>query len=327
MQLADSLSVAADRVLSTADAVGETVFDTALWFTLAQGALRAGLVILLALTVLGVVGRIKTRWARRVEALPALDPRRQRVLTVSDLFGSAAKYLIWLVAAIMVLAELGLDIGPLLAGAGVAGLAIGFGAQTLVKDVISGVFLLFDHTIRVGDLVRINNESGTVEYIGLRLIKVRKFDGEVLMVPAGELRVFGNKSMGFARVIVEVGLSYEQDVDDALAALESVAREWAEAEEHRAIMLQDEPEVQAVMALADSAVTARIVIQVRPGEQFAAERELRRLIKRRFDQRGIEIPFPRRTVYVRSEDGAPVNEETARAAAAAGAGDDPPTDA
>src|SRR5690606_1151904 len=188
----------------------------------------------------------------------------------------------------------------------------GFGAQTLVKDVISGLFLLFDDTIGVGDLITHGGEAGTVEYVGLRLIKVRKFDGELLMIPAGELRTFGNKSIGFARVIVPVGLSYEQNVDTVLEALEAVAAEWAAREEVRAILLEEAPQVQALLDLGDSAVTARIVVQVVPGEQFAAERELRRLIKPRFAERGIEIPLPRRTVYVRSEDG-PVSNENAAA--------------
>jgi small conductance mechanosensitive channel len=219
----------------------------------------------------------------------------------------------------MVLAAIGLDIGPLLAGAGIAGLAIGFGAQTLVKDVISGIFLLFDDIIHVGDLVTFNQVTGTVEAISLRLIKVRKFDGELVMIPAGELRTFGNKSVGFARVIVPVGVSYEQDLDEVLAALEEIAQEWAAIPENKDRMLEEKPIVQAVMELGDSAVTARIIVQVIPGEQFPAERDLRALVKRRFDQRGIEIPFPRRTVYVRQEDELP--PRSVAAAASDGDGD------
>ena len=149
------------------------------------------------------------------------------MLTLADLLGSVARYVVWTIAGVMVLSDVGFDVGPLLASAGVAGLAVGFGAQTLVKDVISGFFLLFDNTVGSGDLITFNGHTATVEYVGLRLIKARTFDGELMMIPAGELRVFGNKSLGFARVIVTVGLSYEQDAAEALRVLGEVAEEWA----------------------------------------------------------------------------------------------------
>ena len=159
-----------------------------------------------------------------------------------------------------------------MAGAGIAGLAVGFGAQTFVKDVIGGLFLLIDDVVHVGDLIRIGDQTGTVEAISLRLLKVRKFDGELLIVPAGELRTFGNKSEGFARAIVEVGVSYEQDVDEVMAALKQVAKEWYNAKEDKSQFLE-EPSVMALTGLGDSAVSARIVLQVLPGAQFLAERE------------------------------------------------------
>ncbi|NNF58170.1 MAG: mechanosensitive ion channel, partial [Rhodothermaceae bacterium] len=221
------------------------VLETDFWFDLGMRAIRVAAIVLLALLVLGIVARLKRRWIKRVQDLPTLDKKRQRVLTVADLVGSIAKYVVWGIALIMILDALSLNIGPLLAGAGIAGLAIGFGAQTLVKDVISGLFLLFDDTLGVGDLITHNGEAGTVEYMGLRLLKVRKFDGELLMIPAGELRTFGNKSIGYMRVVVNVGLSYEQNVNEALAALDAVAQEWAQTEEAQRIMLEDAPLVQA----------------------------------------------------------------------------------
>ena len=278
----------------------DAVFSEAFWLDVGTTALRVVVTVGLALLAIALVKRLKNRWVASVQDDPATDKRRQRVLTTADLLGSVARYLIWSITIVTVLALVGFDIRALLAGAGIAGLAIGFGAQTLVKDVISGFFLLFDDTLGNGDLIRIGSDVGTVEYVGLRLIKVRKFDGELLMVPAGELRTFGNKSVGFARAIVTVGLSYEQDAAEALAVLEDVAREWAETEHAKDVMVEEAPQVQALMDLGDSAVTARIVVQVRPGEQFPAERDLRKLIKARFDERGVEIPFPRRTVYVKS---------------------------
>ena len=279
--------------------------DMSLWLGVGQTAIRVAIIVGLALFITGLVKRLTNHWRDTVVDLPAIDPRRQRAMTVSNLIVSAARYVVWTIAAIMVLAEIGIDIGPLLAGAGIAGLAIGFGAQTLVKDVISGIFLLFDDILHVGDLITFGSTTGTVEGISLRLIKVRKFDGELVMIPAGELRTFGNKSMGFARAIVPVGVSYEQDLDEILEALNEVAQEWAALPENQDRMLEEAPQVQALMDLGDSAVTARIIVQVVPGEQFPAERDLRALVKRRFDERGIEIPFPRRTVYVRQEPDLP----------------------
>ena len=303
------------------------LFDAAFLLSVGETVVRVALTVALALAVLAVVKRIKRRWVENARKAGTADPHHARVLTLSDLLGSVARYVVWTVAGVMVLSDVGFEVGPLLASAGVAGLAIGFGAQTLVKDVISGFFLLFDNTLSSGDLITFDGKTATVEYIGLRLIKARTFDGEVLMIPAGEMRVFGNKSLGFARAIVTVGLSYEQPVAEALKALEEVATEWAATDAAKAVMVEDAPQVQGVLNLGESSVDARVIVQVRPGEQFAAERELRTRIKERFDERGIEIPFPRRTVYVRNEtvstdEADPATATAAGTAAAAAAGTD-----
>ena len=185
--------------------------------------LQIAIVLVLAWLIIRMVDKGTRRWVKHFEALPAIHPRRQRAFTTSSLLTSSVRYIVWPIALIMVLSELNIDVTAMIATAGIAGLAIGFGAQTFVKDVISGIFLLFDDTIHVGDIVKIGNEEGTVEFIGIRLIKVRKFNGEMLMVPAGELRIFGNLSIGYARVIVEVGLSYEQDLETTLPVLEHIA--------------------------------------------------------------------------------------------------------
>ena len=301
MQLSDSLSAELARTGDAATAVADAVTDSAFWVGLGASALRIAAALGLALLILAVVKRLKARWVAKALAAPTVDHKRQRVVTVADLVGSVAKYVVWSVVIVTVFAELGFDIGPLLASAGVAGLAIGFGAQTLVKDVISGLFLLFDDSLGTGDLITHGGQTGTVEYVGLRLIKVRTFSGELLMIPAGELRTFGNHSVGFARVVVPVSLAYEQNLDEVLGALRDVAAEWAETEHAKDIMLEDAPAVQSLTELGESGITARIIVQVRPGEQFQADRELKELLKRRFDERGIEIPFPRRTVYVKTD--------------------------
>ena len=274
------------------------------WLPLAASAGRIIVILALAFLAIKATDRLLERWKRQVEDLPPLDPKRQRTYTLSSLIGSTVRYIVWPLAVIMVLSELNMDIGALLATAGIAGLAIGFGAQTLVRDVISGIFLLFDNTLRVGDLVRIGSEVGTVEEVNIRLIKVRKFDGELLMVPAGELRTFGNRSLTFSRIIVPVGLAYEQDIDSILPVMQRVADAWVEEQEPD-ILVDEEASVQAINEFGDSAVTARIIMRVKPGEQFEAERELRLRLKREFDRLGIEIPFPHRTVYTRTEDDPP----------------------
>lgn len=258
--------------------------------------LRILVILILARLLLFVIDRMMSRWAKRYAETAALDPSRQRAMTMEGLVRSSARYVVWPVAMIMIMSAFKIDVAALLATAGIASLAIGFGAQTLVKDVIAGVFLLFDGTVAVGDRVGMANTYGIVEHIGVRLIKVRKYDGELLMVPAGELRIFGNTSIGFSRGIVDVGIEYRQDVKEVMAILDQLGREWIEANPD--FVLAPEPEVLSIMAFDDSSVRVRVAIMVKPGEQFRAERELKTRIKEVFDEKGIEIPFPQRTIHL-----------------------------
>jgi small conductance mechanosensitive channel len=309
LQDAPDAAPPSSSISSWTDALLEGATDPALWTSLGGGLLRILLIVALGLALLRIIRRLVNRWIASVEDLDRSSPRRQRAETIGNLIRSLAQYVIWPIITIMVLSELNIDVGALLATAGIAGLAIGFGAQTLVKDVIGGVFLLFDDIIHVGDLVVIGSTTGSVEEIGVRLVKVRAFDGELVMVPAGEIRTFGNKSIDWARVIVPIGLSYNQDVDAILPIIEQVAQRWVD--EHRALVLEDAPQVQSITQLGDSSVTVRVVVQVKAGEQFAAERELRRRLKRVFDAQGVEIPFPQRTLHV--IEGASPPPETPRA--------------
>lgn len=292
---------ASATVGETAGSVGAALLDPSAWLSLLETLGRIALLVIVVIVAIRVVDRLSDRWTRRFDELPASHPRRQRSSTISNLLSSAARYLFWPLAMIIILSEVGIDVAALVATAGIAGLAIGFGAQTLVQDVISGIFLLFDDTIHVGDLVNINGQTGTVEHIGVRLIKVRKVDGEMLMVPCGELRIFGNRSIDYARAIVPVNLAYGQDTEAVLEIMQRVADAWAAKNE--AVLIEGEaPVAQALTALNESSVTARIMVAVRPGEQFPAERALRLRLKEAFEEAGVEIPFPRRVVYTR-EDG------------------------
>lgn len=297
-QVDETVAETVERATSFVDLISDPV----LWFEIGVTALRVALTVVLAYVLLLIIRRLITRWERRYLNLSAVDRRKRRVTTGAILLRSVAGYVVWISVALMVLSMIGLDVRPLLAGAGIAGLAVGFGAQTLVRDIISGMLLLFGDTIHVGDVVRIEQDTGVVESITLRLIKLRKYNGELVTIPAGEMRIFGNSSVGFTRAIVNIGLSYEQDTETTLEALQKVVTEWASLEENKTVMLENEPQVHALMNLADSSVDARIAVQVIPGQQDRCTRELRLLIKKRFDEWGIDIPFPRQVVYVRNEE-------------------------
>ncbi len=279
------------------EALTATLLDASLWIGLGSLVLKIIVILVLAAAAVRLIDRLTQQWIRRVHDLPASHPRRQRTETISNLISSSARYILWPVALIMVLSEVDVDVAALVATAGIAGLALGFGAQTLVKDVISGIFLLFDDSIHVGDHVVIGAERGTVEGVGVRLIRVRKLDGEMLMVPAGELRIFGNRSVGYARAVVTVSISYEQDVESILPVVQRVAREWAA--DYRAVTLEADPTVQSITAFDASGSQVRVMIQMRPGEQWEAERDLRRRLKQTFDEAGILLSVPQQTVHVR----------------------------
>jgi small conductance mechanosensitive channel len=216
--------------------------------------------------------------------------------TIAPLLKNLLKYCTIFVAGVVVLRVLGVDPTPIIAGAGVVGLAVGFGAQTLVKDVISGFFLLFEGLIAVGDVISFGNSAGVVEEVGLRVTKYRTFSGELWVIPNGEIRAFGNSNRQWMRAVVVVGVAYEEDVSRAMRVLDEVGKAWAE--ERRDIVLEP-PQVQGILSFDESSITLRVAIKVKPSQQGAAELELRRRIKEAFDRAGVEIPTPRRAFYPR----------------------------
>jgi len=226
-----------------------------------------------------------------------LSLREKRGQTVAQLIRSVGKVAIYGIAMLLTL-DIFIDIGPLLAGAGVAGLAISFGAQSLVKDFLSGFFILFEDQFTVGDVVELGGKSGVVERMTLRAVMIRDIDGNLHVVPNGAIDVVSNKTRGWARTVIEVGIAYEADVDQALAVFRDEAEQFGRDPEWTA-RLDGMPEVWGVERLDDSAVVIRTVIRTRPGEQWGAGREYRRRIKNRLDREGIEIPFPQRTLHVR----------------------------
>jgi small conductance mechanosensitive channel len=220
----------------------------------------------------------------------------KRANTIIPLFQNVSRYVIYFIATVMALRELGIDTTAIIASAGVVGLAVGFGAQSLVRDFISGAFIFFEGTISVGDVISVGEHSGTVEAINLRNIHLRKYSGELRVIPNGDVNNFGNFNKGFMRAIVEVGVAYEQDIEKGMKALEEIAEEWAE--ENRDIVLEP-PSVQGIISLGSSDIVLRIVIKLKPMTHWEAEREIKRRIKNQFDKKGIEIPFPRQVVYIK----------------------------
>jgi small conductance mechanosensitive channel len=222
--------------------------------------------------------------------------KERRALTIVPLINSILKYLAFFVAIIAILREFGVNYGAILAGAGVVGLAVGFGAQTLIRDFISGFFILFEDLISVGDIINIGNETGTVEKIGLRTTQFREFSGILRTIPNGELTRFGNFNRDFMRVIVPIDFDYDFDITQGYQIVEKIAQAWAQ--ENQPVLLE-QPTVQGVINFGKAGVTVRIVAKVKPEALWQAERDLRLRIKTTLDQLGIDIPFDQQTVHIK----------------------------
>ncbi|HEV8307381.1 MAG TPA: mechanosensitive ion channel family protein [Methylomirabilota bacterium] len=221
--------------------------------------------------------------------------RAQRARTLNPLLASAARYVIAFIVTVVVLSELGIDVRALMVSAGVIGLAIGLGAQSLIKDVITGFFILFENLIAVGDVIEVGSHSGVVEAVGLRVTKIRKFSGELRIVPNGELTAFGHHSAGWARAVVEVSVGYGEDITRALRVLEGVGHALREA--HPGQVLEP-PVAEGILRFQASDVVLRLHARVDAQHKFPMELELRRRVKEGLDAAGIEIPYPQQVVHV-----------------------------
>ncbi len=231
------------------------------------------------------------------------DPRRQaRLQSISLVVGSTAAVIIWSIAIIMALGEVGVDLAPLIAGAGIAGVALGFGAQSLVKDCISGLFMLLEDQYGVGDIVDLDEATGVVEKISLRTTVLRGLDGTVWHVPNGEVTRVGNKSQLWSVALVDVSVAYDSDLATARQVILDCASDLAQNDEWSGVVL-DPPQLLGVEALAADGITIRVTIKVEPGAQWGLQRALREALKAALDDAGIEIPFPQRTIWVRREAG------------------------
>ncbi len=227
-------------------------------------------------------------------------PRRDaRATSISDVVGSTITAVIWVVAFILVLGEFGFDLGPFIAGAGIAGVALGFGAQSLVKDCIAGLFMLVEDQYGIGDIVDLGEAIGEVEQVTLRTTVLRSLDGTVWHVPNGEVQRVGNKSQLWSIALVDIDVAYDSDIATAKNLMLSTATEVCASKQWSPDVL-DEPIVLGVESLGADGITLRMIVKTSPGSQWAIQRELREALKASYDNAGIEIPFPQRTVWVRS---------------------------
>lgn len=220
----------------------------------------------------------------------------KRAATLSGIARKTLAVIIWMVAFIMALKEAGFDVGPILAGAGVVGLAVGFGAQNLVHDVISGMFMLLENQIRVNDVAVLNGTGGLVEAINLRTTVLRGQDGTVYVFRNGEISTLANMTHGYSYYVFDLGVAYKEDTDRVIAVLKEVADDVMREDKFRPLIL--EPlEVLGVDRFADSAVMIKARFKTAPIQQWTVGREMNRRIKKRFDEEGIEIPFPHTSIY------------------------------
>ncbi len=226
--------------------------------------------------------------------------REQRARTTASVLKSVTTGVVMTVVLLMVLDTLGIPIGPILASAGILGVAIGFGSQALVKDFLSGIFMIVEDQYGVGDVVDLGEASGVVESVGLRVTRLRDTDGAVWYVRNGEVLRVGNRSQGWARAVLDVGIAYGEDVERATEVLLDVARGVQQDERFRALVLED-PEVWGVESVSAEGVVVRLVVKTAPLEQWGVARELRRRIKERFDAEGIQAAYDKGAVVVRQE--------------------------
>jgi len=244
------------------------------------------------------LGRLEALLIRAGEpSEPVPGATRKRVTTLTGLLRAGALVVLWALAGVIALGQLGLDITPVLAGAGIVGLAVGFGAQNLVRDVISGFFVVLENQVRVGDVAVVNGTAGLVETITLRTIVLRDLAGVVHVIPHGAVTSLANMTKGWSAYVLDVGVAYKEDTDQVVELMRRVAEELRTDPSYASAIL--EPiEIFGVDDFAESQVTIKARLKTRPLEQWTVGREYRRRLKKAFDAARIEIPFPHRSLYV-----------------------------
>jgi small conductance mechanosensitive channel len=264
--------------------------------------LNHGIPIVLILIVAWVARRILkiviSRFEKGLEQKGAVPSEQEkRVKTLSGIISTTISVIIYTAALMMIITECGINIGPLLAGAGIAGLAIGFGAQSLVKDVISGFFLIMEDQIRVGDVANIAGIGGLVEAINLRTTRLRDLEGKVHIIPNGSIEVATNFTKDWSRALIEIGVAYKENVDNVISVLQGIGEEMRNDSAFKEVILEPMT-VLGLDSFGDSSINIRLYFKTLPIKQWEVAREFRKRVKKVFDEKGIEIPFPHRTIYM-----------------------------
>lgn len=271
------------------------IVDPPPWMLLAASSLNIVLIIVLALIVRVIASRIlKVVHTRLVARAPGSEERK-RIETLNRIFGYIVSVVVWVVTGMLVLSELGISIAPLLATAGVVGIAISFGAQSLVKDYFTGFVMLLENQIRQGDFVDVAGKSGHVETVTLRYVRLRDGEGAVHFVPNSAISTVTNHSRSFAYAVVEIGVSYRANLGEVYDVIHEVGSQLRE-DPNLGLKILDDLEILGVNQLGDSAVTLRLRMKVQPLEQWGVRRAILAALKEAFEVHGIEIPYPHRVI-------------------------------
>lgn len=261
--------------------------------------------ILLVLVLLWVAMAVANIFLKRLEKIliargetteELATETQKRAETLVRLLRQGVIIMLWVIGGLVVLREMGVEIGPVLASAGIAGLAVGFGAQNLVRDVISGFFLILENQARVGDVAIVNGTGGLVEAVNFRTLVLRDLSGIVHVFPNGEIKTLANLTRDWSAYVFDIGIAYEEDVDQVMELMRKVGAELRQDEQFGPMMM-DDVEIFGVDDFADSAVIIKGRLRTKPIKQWDVGREYRRRLKYAFDEAGIEIPYPHRSIY------------------------------
>jgi len=280
-----------------AEPADKALLDRVPWGEIAASALRIILIIAIAILAYKAAKYLIDRFTARLAERTKDEELKKRETTLAKVISHLVLAVILIVTVITVLGQLGVDVAPVLAAVGVAGLAIGFGAQTLVKDVINGFFILLENQARTGDVISAGGVAGVVESINLRMIVLRDLNGNVHFIPHSQIGVLTNMTKEYSRLVVDVAVAYKEDVDEVMQILKEVGEGLA-ADEQFKEQITGPYEIMGLEEFGDSAIVIRTRITTKPIQQWTVARELRRRIKKIFDARNIEIPFPHITMYM-----------------------------
>jgi small conductance mechanosensitive channel len=256
--------------------------------------------IIIGTFMVSIVGKylVEKIVRKAIKGEPGLDKNAElkRENTLISILDGTFKIVLWISVILITLSEFGVNIGPLIAGAGVVGIAVGFGGQYLIRDIITGIFILLENQYRIGDIVEILDISGVIESISLRKTTIRDINGELHHIPHGEIKIVSNKSQGFSKINLLIGISYDDSIDEAAKIINKVGKDMM-GEEEWVNMLDEAPYYARVEDLADHSVILKVVGTTNPGKQFAVSGELRKRIKEEFEKAGISIPYPQLMIH------------------------------